>query len=240
MDFFMPFCTKPPSVLVLYRLMHTLQQRMQRGAALVLALILALVLVLCMGLGTQAQAQTKKTNPSPFSAVRFDASDDGIRMSGTMHFDLSKPVRDTLHKGVAVYFMLTTQTTRKRWYWSAEKLLSHTRYMRLTYQPITRRWRLNVSRQPLNRGMVGVLLNQNYNSLEAALAVMRRISSWQVLQAKDWSSNDSYNVQVTFQLDVSQLRRPMQIGTAGQSGWRLKLQRNFILNAQKLHTQVTP
>lgn len=226
MDFFMPFCTNPPSAPIGYRLLRALAQRMR--------ICCVLLGMMSIGFFAQAQAQAQST----FSAVRFDASDDGIRMSGSMHFSLSEPVLDTLQKGVAVYFVFETKTTRKRWYWSAETLLSKKRYMRLTYQPITRRWRLNMSNQPLNQGAVGVLHNQNYNSLDEALAVMQRISSWQVLKAKDWKADNSYDVQVQFSLDVSQLRRPMQIGTAGQSGWKLALEQSFVLDAQ--HVRTTP
>lgn len=216
----MPCCTKPPSLI--NGMLRTLAYGMWACCVF---------WGLCM---VPAVAQTNNTRQ--FSAVRFDASDDGVRMSGSMHFDLSEPVRDTLQKGVAVYFVFETQTTRKRWYWSAETLLLDKRYMRLIYQPLTRRWRLNMSTQPLNRGVTGILLNQNFNSLEEALTVMRRISSWQVLKTQDWNANDSYTVQVQFKLDVSQLRRPMQIGTAGQSGWNLALRQRFILDAQHVHT----
>lgn len=218
----MPYYTKQ------LRLQHRLLQ-----APLHAVWACCVVLGLLMG----AVAHAQNTRPTSFSAVRFDASDDGVRMSGSMHFDISEQVRDTLQKGVAVYFVFETKTTRKRWYWSAENVLQHKRYMRLTYQPLTRRWRLNTSTQPLNRGVTGILFNQNYNSLDEALAVMRRISSWQVLKAKDWNAHDNYDVQVQFKLDVSQLRRPMQIGTAGQSGWNLSLNQHFVLNAQHLRTQ---
>ncbi|MDO5653730.1 MAG: DUF4390 domain-containing protein [Brachymonas sp.] len=192
------------------------------------ALLLACALLLAGALPVLAQGNG---GGNGFSDMRFDASTDGVRMSGNMRFTLSDAVRDTLNRGVAVYFVFETQTTRDRWYWSDKEVFSNKRYIRLMFQPLTRRWRLNTSSEPFNRGTVGVMLNQHFNSLDEALAVVQRISSWQVLESDEWEQDAAYNVRVRFKLDVSQLRQPLQIGTVGQSGWNLALDRSFRLMA---------
>ena len=168
--------------------------------------------------------------------VRFELTDDAIRMTGNVKFNLSESVKDTLDKGVPVYFMFETSTLRYRWYWSDKEVSSYKRYIRLMYLPLTRKWRVNVSTEPFNRSGVatGVVLNQHYDSLQGALATIQRISSWKVLDREDWSNDSSYSVDVSFKLDVTQLQRPLQIGATGQSDWALSAQRSYRLTPQIL------
>lgn len=171
--------------------------------------------------------------------VRFDLGEDGIRMSGNVRFTLSAQVEETLERGVPVYFLFETQTTRSRWYWTGKVVHANKRYVRVLYQPLTRRWRVNVNSQPFTRGVVGVMLNQNFDSLDAALGMVRRISSWQVLPAKEWTADSEYVVRARMRLDVSQLGQAFQMGPVGQPSWGLDVERAFTLRAQDLGKTVS-
>lgn len=200
--------------------------RIVRGWLLMLGMLAAL-------LAMPALVQAQSSAPA-FSDVRFELTDDVVRMTGNIRFTLSDTVQETLNKGVPVYFVFETDTVRIRWYWADQSVYRRSRYMRLAYLPLTRKWRVNASSEPLNRSANGVLLNQNFDSLQAALAVIQRISNWQVLEKGDWSSDAQYAVETRFRLDVSQLQRPLQIGTTGQSDWNLDAQRKFRLVQQDL------
>ena len=41
-----------------------------------------------------------------------------------------------------------------------------TRYLRLSYQPLTRRWRLSTSSVPFTNSGLGVVLGQNFDELD--------------------------------------------------------------------------
>ena len=43
---------------------------------------------------------------------------------------------------------------------------------------------------------------------------------------------DSYNVQLAFRLDMSQLPRPFQISALGRNGWNLALERRQRLTVE--------
>lgn len=213
--------------------LRALLRRLRLGQSLLVRCMLALLL---SAVALPAAAQVR--GPA-ITDVRFDAGDDGIRMSGNVRFTLSDKVRETLERGVPVYFLFETQTTRDRWYWSGKVVHANKRYIRLLYQPLTRRWRINVSGEPFNRGSVGVMLNQNFDSLDAALGMVRRISSWHVLDAGEWSADNSYVVRARLRMDVSQLGQPFQIGTVGQAGWSLDVERIFPITAQDLGKTVS-
>jgi hypothetical protein len=89
--------------------------------------------------------------------------------------------------------------------------------MKLAYQPLTRRWRLQVSSAPI--GSSGLVLGQNFDSREEALAALQRISGWRIADAQDIDPESTHTVDFRFRLDVSQLPRPFQIGAVGQADW---------------------
>ena len=76
-----------------------------------------------------------------------------------------------------------------------------TKYIRLAYQPLTRRWRINVSPEPIGNVGLGVSITQNFDSLDAALQALQR-----------------------------QVPRPFQIGIVGNSEWNLSATRTYRLN----------
>lgn len=169
--------------------------------------------------------------------VRFELTQDAVRMTGNVRFSLSEGVQDILSKGVPLYFVFSTNTVQERWYWSNKPVHRRQRYMRLAYQPLTRKWRVNFSTQPFNRsGVTGVAVNQNYDTLQQALGVIQRISNWEVLSSADWDKDAGFAVDVAFQLDVSQLQRPLQIGASSQADWNIEARRSFRLNQQVLVT----
>ena len=48
-------------------------------------------------------------------------------MSGNIHFTLSARLQETLDRGVPVYFLFETQTTRSRWYWTGKVIHTNKR-----------------------------------------------------------------------------------------------------------------
>ncbi len=193
-----------------------------------------LVLVLWLALLAFLVQPARAEQAPSITDVRFELTDDAIRMTGNLRFELSTAVQDTLSKGVPVFFVFETSTLRERWYWSDKSVLHSKRYVRLMYLPLLRKWRVNTSNEPFEGGVSkGVLLNQHYDTLTAALGAIQRISSWKVLDRDDWNNGSSYAVEVKFRLDASQLQRTLQFGP-GQSDWDLSVQRIFKLTSHEL------
>lgn len=160
------------------------------------------------------------------SALRLERSDDGLYLSTALPFSLPELARDALDKGIALYFVVEVDILRDRWYWSDKRVAQAQRHLRLSYQPLTRRWRLSLSTQPLNTGGLGVALGQNFDELEDALAAMQRITRWRIADLAALDADQGHTVQLRFRLDWSQLPRPLQIGAVGRSGWNLLVERS--------------
>jgi hypothetical protein len=137
------------------------------------------------------------------------------------NFQLPAPLEDALYKGVALYFVAEVEVTRERWYFYDKKLLSAQRHMRLSFLPLTRRWRVNVASQPFSSAGLGMSLGQSYDTLDDALQPIRRIAQWNIGNAFDLEPDTKQNISISYKLDLTQLPRPMQIGAAGQSDWNI-------------------
>jgi hypothetical protein len=173
-------------------------------------LLLALTAGLC-----QAQISTEITQ------YQVERLDDEILVSAQVNFELPAAVEDALVKGIPLFFVTEAELLRERWYWYDKKLGSVQRHMRLAYQPLTRRWRLNVTPGPVRDANVGLALTQSFDTMAEALSAIKRISRWKVANATELDASVKHKVDFSFRLDLSQLPRPFQIGTLGQSDWDL-------------------
>jgi hypothetical protein len=180
--------------------------------------LIGLLACLCLALvwPVAARADVPATE---ISQVKFERAGDSILLTATVKFELSAAVQDALLKGVAVIFVAEADILRERWYWINKNVVRVQRHMRLAYQPLTRRWRLNVASGMISNSGLGLALNQNFETLAEALAAIQRLSRWKIADMADIDLEKHYLVDFRFRLDVSQLPRPLQIGTLGQTDW---------------------
>ena len=197
--------------------MHQPARTIERGAWHWLGAVLLLVLS-CI---TPANAQI---NPAEVTQLTVERSDDGVLLSATVRFELPQVVDEALAKGIPMYFLAEAAIYRDRWYWYDKRVAFATRHLRLSYQPLTRRWRLQVSSNPINHS--GLVLGQMFDSREEALAAVQRFSRWRIADPDALDSDSRHNVDFRFRLDVSQLPRPFQIGAVGQADWIILATRN--------------
>lgn len=178
-------------------------------------------LALLLGCALLAGFARANDNPTPLtiSQLQAEASAEGVYVSAQIKIELPVAVEDALLKGVPLYFVAEANVFRERWYWYDKKLLVAERHLRLAYQPLTRRWRLGAGTGSASGQ--GLSLNQNFDSLPEALAVLQRFANWRIGDATEIELDQRNNVEFRFRLDVSQLPRPFQIGALGQADWNM-------------------
>ena len=182
-----------------------------------LAVCCALVGALCLTLETANAAEPAVE----LQNLKVEQSEGAVYASLQWNFQLPAPLEDALYKGVALYFVADIEVTRERWYFYDKKLLSAQRHMRLSFLPLTRRWRVNVASQPFSSAGLGMSLGQSYDNLDDALQSIRRIAQWNIGNASDLEPDAKQNIAINFKLDLTQLPRPMQMGAAGQNDWNI-------------------
>ena len=182
-----------------------------------LAICCALVGALCLTLETASAAEPA----IELQNLKVEQSEGAVYASLQWNFQLPAPLEDALYKGVALYFVADIEVTRERWYFYDKKLLTAQRHMRLSFLPLTRRWRVNVASQPFSSAGLGMSLGQSYDNLDDALQSIRRIAQWNIGNASDLEPDAKQNIAINFKLDLTQLPRPMQMGAAGQNDWSI-------------------
>ncbi len=155
------------------------------------------------------------------SQLQIERAGDAVLLSATTRFDLPPVVEEALLKGIPMIFVAEAELARERWYWTNKKVARAERHMRLAFQPLTRRWRLNIASGPITVTGIGMALTQNFDALSDALAAVQRISRWRIADAAELDLSQRHLLQFRFRLDVTQLPRPLQIGTLGDTDWDL-------------------
>jgi len=161
--------------------------------------------------------------------MQAERTPEGMLLSAALEFELPEHVEDALLKGIPMHFVLQAQVLRERWYWSDLQMAHATRYMRLSYQPLTRRWRLHSSPETFAGSGLGLALAQTYDDLSDAISAMQRVARWKIADSAQVPEDTPVTVQLSFGLDLSQLPRPLQIGAFGRSGWILQMTQSLRL-----------
>jgi hypothetical protein len=189
------------------------------GWGWLLHFFLVCLLSLLAALPAHAQNTTEVNN------VRLEQTPDGMYLSATLRFELPSAVEDALLKGIPITFVAEAQVLRDRWYWYDKNVALALRTVRLSYQPLTRRWRISVNSGADSAS--GASLTQSFDQLSDAIAAVRRISRWKIAEGSDIDMDARHNVDFRFRLDTTQMPRPMQIGITGNADWNISVQRNI-------------
>jgi len=140
--------------------------------------------------------------------------DDAVLLSYVANFELPPSVENALQRGVPLHFEAHAALFQSRWYWRDKRVANATLSWRLSYQPLTRTYRV---------GTGG--LNQNFDTLAEALDSMRRRSRWKIADAAQLEDDGNHYVEFAFRLNTNMLPRPMQIGIGGETAWSLSVER---------------
>ena len=136
-------------------------------------------------------------------------SDDGYQLSASYDINLTFAAQQALERGVPLYFVGEFLLTRPRWYWLDEEIFQGEQTVKLSYNVLTRQYRIS-------RGA----LFQNFAGLEDALNILARQSST-VIPAELVEKNKSYIAAARLRLDVAQLPKLLQVNALTGKDWTL-------------------
>ena len=172
-----------------------------------MSLRLLVSLLLALALAWSAPARAEKIE---ISHISLEGNDEGYALDADFEIDLNPRIEDAINKGVAMYFEVEFEITRKRWYWFDERPVSRQLMLRLSYHALTRQYRIS-------RGA----LHQSVSSLPDALRVLSRVRSWQVLERAEVDAGTEYQAALRMRLDVAQLPKPFQVNALTSREWNL-------------------
>ncbi|MFZ6862083.1 DUF4390 domain-containing protein [Undibacterium sp. Ji67W] len=145
------------------------------------------------------------------TSAKLEATDEGYRISASFAFELSHSLVDAISvKEIPLSFTTEVELTRPRWYWLDEKTIRSTQTVRIAYNTWTRNYTATI-----NNG-----LQQNFATLEDALALVLRPRRWIVAEKGSLTPGATYNVAVKLKLDLSYLPKTFVITSFNDSDWR--------------------
>lgn len=136
--------------------------------------------------------------------------DDGYSVDANLEVTLTATLEDILSKGVTLNFLLELELIRPRWYWLNEKVVAVSQQYKLSYNPLTRQYRISLG-----------TIYQNFATLHEALRFLSRPRNVPVGDKGVLQGGTTYAASIRMRLDVSQLPRPFQITALGSREWNL-------------------
>lgn len=146
-------------------------------------------------------------------------TDDGYVLEAEFDVRLTSVLDDALHKGVPLYFVFEFELIRPRWYWTNEKVATLQQQQRLSYNTLTRQYRIGAGS-----------LYQNFATLKEALDAMSRVRRRLEVDGGALRKDTTYSAVVRLRLDGTQLPKPFQLQTG----------RNWDVSSEWYRWTVTP
>lgn len=134
-------------------------------------------------------------------------AEDGYQVTADFGIGLNFVVEQALTHGIPLYFTSELSLTRPRWYWLDEEVMHSEQVGKLSYNILTRQYRIT-------RGA----LFQNFDSLEDALRVFGH-QVFPSIPASQVKPGNNYVAAIRMSLDISQLPKPLQVNALATKDW---------------------
>jgi len=144
-------------------------------------------------------------------SAELRADEDAYVLNAEFEVAINSTLEEALQKGVPLYFELEFELVRPRWYWVDEKVLSFAIQYRVSYNALTRQYRLSSG-----------LLGQPFDSLGEVERFLSRVTSRPVAQRDQLASGVRYEAAVRLRLDTNQLPKPFQLSALASREWSLQ------------------
>ncbi len=170
--------------------------------------LLALALLVCVGFA--GMAPPARADGIPVKSAELRVIDGEVVLNAEFDFTFNPTLEEALQNGIPLYFVLEIELSRARWYWLDEKVLQSALTYRVSWNALTRQYRV-----------ASGLLTQNYASLEEVERYIGRVNSRPVIRVDALTKGARYDAAVRLRLDVNQLPKPFQVNALASREWTL-------------------
>ena len=146
----------------------------------------------------------------PLNNAEVRVEDEQVVLNVDFALSLNSTLEEALLRGIPLYFLLEVDIQRPRWYWFDEKVLQHSTQYRVSYQPLTRQYRI-----------ASGLLAQSVDSVAEVERLIGRVNARRIANAAELEKGARYDVVVRLRLDQNQLPKPFQVNALASRDWQL-------------------
>lgn len=177
---------------------HCWRKRLERTVLLVLGL----PWLLWLGVAQAGSIEPKSATLIP--------DERGYAVTAEFAIQIGPRLEEAVSKGVPLHFRFEILVKRKRWYWADEHVAGRVLKYRLSYQALTRQYRLSLG-----------ALHQNYDSLDEAIQALGRVARLHVVEKSVLPFGEPLTVAVRLSLDHTQLPKPLQVDALADRDWQV-------------------
>ena len=178
-----------------------------RTMRLSILLRLAAVLLVVTGWISAAAADTVAAR-----SAELRLEEDHYVLDAEFDFVLNPTLEEASGRGVPLYFVIEFELQRPRWYWFDDTVVTSTITYRLSYNALTRQYRLST----------GGAFYQTFATLEEAQRVIGRVKGRKVVEKSMLFKGWRYEAAARLRLDTAQLPKPFQISALTSRDWNLQ------------------
>ena len=144
-------------------------------------------------------------------SAEIRADQDAYVLNAEFEVAINPTLDEALQKGVPLYFVFEFELLRPRWYWLDEKVLAYSTQYRVSYNALTRQYRVATG-----------LLGQTFDVLDEVERFLSRVASRQVARLDQLTTGARYEAAVRLRLDVNALPKPFQMSALALREWSLQ------------------
>lgn len=172
--------------------------------------VYGLVCAFILSIGLLGMTNSARAEISTQYATMTRHADGVYALNADFRLSMPQQLQDAINHGTPVSFQVEFNVNRPRWYWSNENLISTSREQRISFNSLTREYRV-----------VSGSNQYRYNTLNEALLNVSRVSQWRVLWPTQYSSGEPLEGSVRIYLNTSKLARTYQLNSLTNQGWGL-------------------
>ena len=135
----------------------------------------------------------------------------GYALTASFDVQIGPRLEEAVSRGVPLHFRFEIELRRKRWYWADEHVAGRVVNYRLSYQALTRQYRLSLGS-----------LHQNFDTLEEALRTLGHVNRLHVVDRAALAAGEPLQAAARLSLDHSQLPKPLQVDALADRDWRIE------------------
>ncbi len=133
-----------------------------------------------------------------------------LQIDADVRLPVSDDLRHFAERGVALYFTADMEIVRPRRWWFDSEVVSTQQTWRVTYNALTRQWRIGTGDLTLPEA-----------SLDDALTLVRNIRGWSLAPLSELDTEEEYVGRMRVRLDTSLMARPFRVNALNSSAWSL-------------------
>lgn len=136
--------------------------------------------------------------------------DGEVLLTAAFALSINATLEEALQRGIPLYFVLDVEIVRPRWYWFDEKAAQSSVQYRVSFQPLTRQYRV-----------ASGLLSLSFDTINEIERLIGRVNARSIARAAELERGTRYEAVVRLRLDVNQLPKPFQVNALASRDWQL-------------------